>query len=66
MKLTDAQKEVLLYIGGPDDDGRPIPLEVQGELVQLGLVYKRDEGSWDLTEQGEEVYDELSERKDGW
>ncbi len=55
MKLTDAQKEVVLYSGGPEDDGRPIPLEVQGELVQLGLLCRRDDSSWDLTDQGEEV-----------
>jgi hypothetical protein len=66
MKLTDAQKELLLYLGGPDDGAKTISLEVQDELVRLSLVFKRDDVHWDLTDQGEELYDELSGRKDGW
>ncbi len=63
MQLTEAQKELLLHLGGPDDDLRVISAEVQGELVQLGLVYKRDDGPWDLTDQGEDLYDRLTARK---
>ncbi len=60
MQLTEAQKELLLHIGGADDELRPIAVEVQGELVALGLVYQRDDGPMDLTDLGEEIYAQLS------
>lgn len=66
MSFTDVQKELLLCLGGPVEDDRPISVEVLDELVQLGLLYKRDDGAWDLTDEGEAEYDRLSGRKDGW
>ena len=66
MNLTEAQKELLLYLGGPEDDDRAVSLEVLDELVNLGLLYKRGEGHCDLTDAGEELYERLSGRNDGW
>ncbi len=65
MKLTNPQKELLFYLGGPEADDRVISLEVFSELEQLGLLYKREDGPWDLTDQGEEVYERLSSTG-GW
>src|SRR6266542_3880971 len=76
MNLTEEQKNVLILMGKPDD-GTQLHLvaddteQITQELVKLGLAYfkgKDSEGKacYDLTDQGEELYDRLSGRQDGW
>ena len=67
MNLTPEQKKLILLIGGPDDTGNEITkMETHQELVSLGLVYLRDDGQWDLTDEGERIYDELPGSSREW
>jgi hypothetical protein len=66
MNLTESQKELLLYLGGSNEDDRVVSLDVLDELVKLGLLNKDSERHCDLTDLGEELYDRLSGRNDGW
>ena len=61
-ELTDEQRELLRTIGDPTDivlEGDE--LDTMDELVQKGLFANRSDGKWDLTEQGEDLYEELVE-----
>jgi len=63
VKLTKEQKDLLILIGKPDD-GSQQHLVVDGErisneLVQLGLLV-RTKGGYDLTDEGERLYGELT------
>jgi hypothetical protein len=67
--LTDEQKELLILMGKPDDGSQdyvvPDGERITMELVKLGLVYcagKDSTGrqSYDLTNEGERVYGELT------
>lgn len=64
IQLTDKQKEFLLELGGPTSF-EIIPSDVWDELISLGLIYKRSDGKFDLTEAGERTYDRLNKRAIG-
>ena len=49
-------RETFMYLGGPDDDGRPIALGAVWELIDRKLLYWRAKNHTDLTELGEDVY----------
>jgi hypothetical protein len=57
--LTEAQKNLLLYLGSTAD-GKVLDSEdrkVWGELLSLGAIHKRGDGNFDLTAEGERLYD---------
>jgi hypothetical protein len=68
-KLTEEQKNLLILMGKPDD-GSQVHVVVDGEritreLIELGLVHHTGKGSdgndsYDLTDEGERVYGELT------
>jgi hypothetical protein len=63
IQLTDEQKNLLILIGKPDD-GSQLHIVVDGEritreLVKLGLVYSTGKDSYDLTDDGEGLYESL-------
>jgi hypothetical protein len=65
MDLTTDQRDMLLYLGGPDDSGKTLQLKTLKELEGLGLVYQREDGPWDFTKAGEELYERLFGRAAG-
>jgi hypothetical protein len=60
ISLTNKQKEVLIKLGRTSEF-ETVPLDVFNELTKLGLVYKRPDGKFDLTEAGEREYDQLQD-----
>jgi hypothetical protein len=69
IKLTEKQKNLLIFIGSPDDGSQVHirsmdDLHVQWELVKLGLVHKTNniDGKpvYDLTDEGERIYGKLT------
>jgi hypothetical protein len=68
-KLTEEQKSFLILMGKPDD-GSQLDVVIDGEritreLIELELVYRSGKGSdgnvsYDLTDEGELVYCELT------
>lgn len=61
IQLTDKQKEILLKLGGPSSL-EMIQSEIWNQLLVLGLIYKRSDGKFDLTELGELTYNRLAKR----
>jgi Mn-dependent DtxR family transcriptional regulator len=61
IQLTNKQKEILLKLGGPTSF-EMIPSDVWDELLALGLISKRSDGKYDLTENGEHTYNRLKKR----
>lgn len=59
IQLTDKQKEVLLKLGG-SSSLEMVPSDVWDELLALGLIYKRSDGRFDLTDAGEQIYNQLA------
>jgi hypothetical protein len=59
IQLTDKQKEFLLKLGG-SSSFEMVPSDVWDELLALGLMYKRSDGRFDLTETGEQIYNQLA------
>lgn len=49
----------MLKLGGPTSF-EMVPSDVWNELLSLGLIYKRSDGKFDLTETGERIYDQLA------
>ena len=62
IQLTDKQKEAILKLGRSSEI-EVIPLYVLDELLNLGLIYKRSDRNIDLTEAGEQIYDQLAKYK---
>jgi hypothetical protein len=59
--LSEAQKNLLLYLGS-SADGKVLESEerkVWGELLSLGAIHKGKDGNFDLTDEGERLYDKL-------
>ncbi len=54
--LNDQQKEALLALGAPTGEPAMISQDVFAQLLQLGLLHQRSDGSFDLTVQGEAAY----------
>jgi hypothetical protein len=73
-KLTEEQKNLLILMGKPVD-GSQLHVAADGEritreLIELGLVYHTGKGpdgndSYDLTDEGERVYGDLTGEKMG-
>jgi hypothetical protein len=61
IQLTDKQKEILLKLGGTPSL-EMIPSDIWNQLLVLGLIYKRPDGKFDLTESGERTYNRLAKR----
>ncbi|MFZ0034662.1 MAG: hypothetical protein WAK60_06720 [Sedimentisphaerales bacterium] len=61
LRLTDKQKEGLLKLGRTSEVVT-LSLDVLNELIELGLVYKRSDGKFDFTEDGEREYDQLNKK----
>jgi hypothetical protein len=59
--LTEKQKEIMLKLGGPTSF-EMVPSDAWNELLSLGLIYKRSDGKFDLTETGEHTYNSLAKR----
>ena len=58
--LTEKQLEMFRYIGGPvDDPSRVFAIEDHEALVSAGLLYLREDGRYDLTGEGEQLYEKL-------
>lgn len=64
MKLTTDQKDLLILIGKPDDGSQTHAVadgeRITQELIRLGLVYSTGKDRYDLTDEGERVYGELT------
>jgi hypothetical protein len=60
IELSDKQRVVLLQLGDTKSVHEVVPIAILHELVQLGLVYKRNsDGNLDFTDLGEVVHDQL-------
>jgi hypothetical protein len=64
MKLTKEQKDLLILIGKPDDGSQTHVVadgeRITHELIRLGLVYPTGKDSYDLSDEGERLYRELT------
>lgn len=58
VQLTDKQKEVMLQLGS-SSCLEMVPQDTLDELFQMGLLYKRSDGSIYFTDEGDKVYDQL-------
>ena len=54
IELTERQREALIRLGGSSSFS-----DIWNELIALRLIHRRSDGNYDLTQMGEEVYDEL-------
>ena len=67
--LTHAQARMVLHLGEAGDGtacATVIDKQVFASLFDLGLVHERPDGRFDLTDLGEEFYDELDQRRDAF
>lgn len=66
VQLTDEQREVFLRIAGPadDEDSEIAPLQTIRELVDMGLLYEDESKQLQMSPEGEEVLDSLTEDDD--
>ena len=55
--LTDVQITAVRDLGSKDFDPAAIPEDVLAELVQLGVVDRRTDGTIAFTDEGEKIYD---------
>ncbi len=60
--LTPQQEQTLLLLNDPDLDLVTIEEKTVQELMALGLVYRREDGVLDSTDEGEALYDSLTGR----
>jgi hypothetical protein len=64
VELTKVQRELLVLIGKPDDGSQTHVVadgeRILQELVRLGLVHRTGKESYDLTDEGERFYGELT------
>ena len=61
--LSETQREAVLKLGNTESAIETISRKVLQELIDFGLVYKREsDGNFDFAELGECVCDELKER----
>jgi hypothetical protein len=57
--LTDAERRALIQLGRPSSFEK-ISQEAFDGLLAKGVTYKREDGSFDLTDLGESMYDYLT------
>ncbi len=60
--LTEDQKKVMLQLGDTESVHEVVPADVLQQLIELGLVYKRNDGHLDFTDSGEAVYESLTKK----
>jgi hypothetical protein len=64
VELTKEQKDFLIFVGKPDDGSQthvfPDAERLTQELIRRGLMYSTGKNSYDLTDEGERVYGELT------
>ena len=58
IELTERQREALIKLGG-SSSFEMVASDVWNELIALRLIHRRTDGNYDLTQIGEEVYNEL-------
>lgn len=66
VKLTKDEKALLLVVGSTKSTALVVmdePQKVSQALVEKGLLYLRAKNHWDLTDEGEEVYEQLKREK---
>jgi hypothetical protein len=57
--LNNEQKKALLALGDPTGETAFVTHDIFADLLRMGLLYKRSDGSYDVTDQGEAVYKSL-------
>lgn len=62
IELTERQREALIKLEG-SSSFEMVASDVWNELIALHLIHRRSDGNYDLTQIGEEVYDELMGKK---
>jgi hypothetical protein len=60
VQLTDEQQEVFLQLAAAGDD-RVAPAQIIRELVDMGLLYEDDDKRLQMSAEGEDLFDSLSE-----
>ena len=58
--LNADERLALLVAGGPGDDRTILDTEVLYALIGKGMIYKAGSSRYDLTEAGQQAYDELT------
>ena len=59
LNLTDEQITAVLDLGSKDLDPAAIPEDAFAELVRLGIVERRSDGTIDFTDVGKKILDAL-------
>ena len=59
LNLTDEQITAVLDLGGKELDLTTIPEDVLADLVQLGIVDRRTDGTIHFTDMGKKIHDAL-------
>lgn len=62
LTLNDAEHRALIQIGSPSSL-EAIPLDAHNGLLAKGVTFRREDGSYDLTDLGEAMYDYVKDRK---
>jgi hypothetical protein len=62
INLTDRQRDALLRLGNTDTEFETLTTEVLGELLTLGVLYRRADGNLDLSVAGQRLYQQLKSR----
>ena len=61
IELTERQREALIKLGS-SSSLEMVASDVWNELIALRLIHRHSNGKYDLTQIGEEVYDELMDK----
>ena len=59
LNLTDEQIATVLDLSSKDYDPATIPEDALAELVRLGIIDRRSDGTIDFTDAGEKIRDTL-------
>lgn len=63
-KLSEEQKQLLIHIGKPDDSSETHIIvdfdRIGQDLMKFGLVHRTGKDRYDLTDEGERLYGELT------
>jgi len=63
VQLTGEQREVFLQIVRPGDDNETVPIQTIRELVDMGLLAEDENKQLQLSEEGQDVLDSLTEEE---
>ena len=56
-RLSAAQRDAVLQLGDPEAGEPRFPADLIEELLDLKVIYKRPDGSIDLTDDGWDLYE---------